>query len=473
MAFNTRVDRKTTTRFHKSERTYDDIGKFLGDNPHKFGLVSSMYKDLTATYLTESLLNIYTNDKKGGKFQEINSMAFEWDNDLEFIKYVEFAEQPSEPIPGGEIKMVFRDNYYDQHDTFVIDGSRQVCYVQSGPLRISDDYWEYIVELIDPDKSEILDIDACLPGMTTRWRSNYHPELSERGYAKEQSSTEKHRNYISLHRSDVYGSQKYNVLEDTFLNIAKGEKSIRIKMNKLEKTCLDTFLQARNNSLVWGKSNVDANGKPTTKDRKTQRPVYMGDGIIPQIERYADCHVYAPGTLTISDFKEAMGTMREKSKQDEGNHWMFMINRKLSDAVQDVLLDYLKDFKTDGAFLYSAKGKNNKVSVGTTFSTYEYQGNFLTIKTDRALSTEYPNSGYGIMIDLTPDETNNQAALSMITLKGSGQIMGTIKGLGGMSGSESGDVATPLAGSGHMIMGYAGVMVAAPYRSFLFIENVY
>jgi len=77
------------------------------------------------------------------------------------------------------------------------------------------------------------------------------------------------------------------------------------------------------------------------------------------------------------------------------------------------------------------------------------------------------------MIDLTPDETNNQAALSMITLKGSGQIMGTIKGLGGMSGSESGDVATPLAGSGHMIMGYAGVMVAAPYRSFLFIENVY
>ena len=45
-------------------RTYEDFYKFLGTKPHKLGLVSRLYPDLTASYLTESLKNIFYQDTK-------------------------------------------------------------------------------------------------------------------------------------------------------------------------------------------------------------------------------------------------------------------------------------------------------------------------------------------------------------------------------------------------------------------------
>jgi hypothetical protein len=45
-------------------RTYEDFYKFLGTRPHKLGVVSRLYPDLTASYLTESLKNIFYQDTK-------------------------------------------------------------------------------------------------------------------------------------------------------------------------------------------------------------------------------------------------------------------------------------------------------------------------------------------------------------------------------------------------------------------------
>lgn len=43
--------------------------------PERFGIVSRLYEDMTAAYLTESLRNIFYNDaKSSNKFQSINSM---------------------------------------------------------------------------------------------------------------------------------------------------------------------------------------------------------------------------------------------------------------------------------------------------------------------------------------------------------------------------------------------------------------
>lgn len=71
----------TTNRPTQSETyTYEDFYKFLGTHPHKLGVVSRMFTDLTSSYLTESLMNIYYNDgKKTNKFQSIDSTYFEWD----------------------------------------------------------------------------------------------------------------------------------------------------------------------------------------------------------------------------------------------------------------------------------------------------------------------------------------------------------------------------------------------------------
>jgi hypothetical protein len=39
-------------------RTYEDFYKFLGGKPEFLGIVSRMYPGMTASYLTESLLNV-------------------------------------------------------------------------------------------------------------------------------------------------------------------------------------------------------------------------------------------------------------------------------------------------------------------------------------------------------------------------------------------------------------------------------
>lgn len=61
-------------------RTYEDFYKFLGTRPERLGIVSRMYPELTAGYLTEALRNVFYRDlKKADKFQSIDSMTYEWE----------------------------------------------------------------------------------------------------------------------------------------------------------------------------------------------------------------------------------------------------------------------------------------------------------------------------------------------------------------------------------------------------------
>lgn len=70
-----------TNRATQSDtRTYEDFYKFLGTRPAKLGVVSRLYPELTASYLTESLRNIFYQDvKSGNRYQSIDSMYFEWE----------------------------------------------------------------------------------------------------------------------------------------------------------------------------------------------------------------------------------------------------------------------------------------------------------------------------------------------------------------------------------------------------------
>lgn len=164
-------------------RTYEHFYKFLGDKPQALGLVARMYEDHTLLFLTEALSNVFRLDKdKSNKFQNINSMMFEWELSTNFIKRVPFAATPTDDgAEGTEITMAFTENYYQKYDIFVIEGSRQQCQVVSRPIRKSDKYFEVQVRLIDNDFSSVLDLSACHKGALTHFISNAHPELSEEG----------------------------------------------------------------------------------------------------------------------------------------------------------------------------------------------------------------------------------------------------------------------------------------------------
>ena len=59
-------------------RTYEDFSKFVGTRPERLGIVSRLSPEHTASFLTESLMNVYYNDSKASKFKSLNALMFDW-----------------------------------------------------------------------------------------------------------------------------------------------------------------------------------------------------------------------------------------------------------------------------------------------------------------------------------------------------------------------------------------------------------
>ena len=99
--------------------------------------------------------------------------------------------------------------------------------------------------------------------------------------------------------------------------------------------------------------------------------IYIGDGIIPQVERFASKYAFAK--LTVNIFNTVLAMMVEKSDNPTGNKYLFICNERAFMLVNQVLGHFLADFKTDGTYLYS-KQANGYVNVGATFQSYEFMG---------------------------------------------------------------------------------------------------
>ncbi|MED9974062.1 hypothetical protein [Catenibacterium sp.] len=130
------------------------------------------------------------------------------------------------------------------------------------------------------------------------------PEMHEEGYCKYQSNISRFRGYITQFRNDETYSALYAAMEDTFVNISQGKgngamQETVYKMDKKEKVLLENFMFVKNNGLLFNKSSIDKNGKSTIQDPTTGRPIYIGPGLIPQIEAYADKYAYNKMTVDV------------------------------------------------------------------------------------------------------------------------------------------------------------------------------
>lgn len=466
-----RISGFTTTRPEMSStRTAEDFMKFLGANPARLGIVSTLYDQYTATHLTEALLNTYTLEKgKKNAFQSIDSFMVEWDIKVNRIKRVPFAAVPvGDGANGSDIIFHFAENYYQRYDTFIVEKTRQMIIVINRPQRIRDNDFVVIGKILDDDYSSVLDTTGCQVGDKTRFITNYQPEMHEEGYTKYQSNTEKHRTYIATHRTDVDMSAKYLPMEDTFIQIGKGDKDDPVYvMNSAEKDCLDSFMDVRGNALLWGKSNMDVNGKPKIYD-ELGRPIISSDGIIAQINRFAVKFSFTH--LNSKYFNKAIQSMVQRSEKPQGNEYMFVCNTLMYNEIQDTLSAWIRDWKTVGTFLFS-KASNNYVDLGATYQSYTYAGNTITFKIDRSIDVEYPTRKFGMFLDLTADAASGKPALNEFTFKGGDFIHNYIVGVGGKSGLDPGEVSSPVAASKLINWGYAGVGVYNPYRSVVLISE--
>ena len=134
--------------------------------------------------------------------------------------------------------------------------------------------------------------------------------------------------------------------------------------------------------------------------------IYIGDGIIPQVERFASKYAFAK--LTIDVFNTVLAQMNQKATHPTDNKYVFICNERMWNLLQETLGDYLAKFKTVGTYLFS-KQANGYVQVGATFQTYEFAGNQISFKVDRTFSREYGFSkAYCLCLDLTADATTNE-----------------------------------------------------------------
>ena len=370
--------------------------------------------------------------------------------------------------------MYFKERYYEKFDTFKVDDSRQQPIVKVTPERKADDFWEYTCQLIDSDYSYVLDENACQAGCTTRFLANIQPEYNSEGFTKYQSNIEKHRNFITEHRCDISFSSRYAQMEDQFIKIAQGDgagelKEKLFKLNKMEKDLLDNFQTVKNNALLWQKTTMDLNGKSTvlTEDG---RPLVAGDGLIPQIERFASKFKFAK--LNVNVINTILDSMNAKAVNATGNHYTFIVNDRFWSLTNTALGDWLKLWGSTPTMLYSKATQNkmnvdNPVKVGATFTTYEVSGNTVTFMVDRALTKEYPKKAYAICLDMSPDMSTNQPAVMGHTLEGAEFLTSKYPGHGGIDGKTSGIVSSPVAGSKLIVSGYCGITMFAPFKSFI------
>ena len=228
---------------------------------------------------------------------------------------------------------------------------------------------------------------------------------------------ERHRNFMTTFRVDTSWSSLFAIQENVFMSIADDKDATKsegvYKMLKKEKELLDTFMYAMNTGLAFNKTNIDVNGKPTIYDPETGRPIYIGEGLIPQIEAAAIKYIYS-NNPTLPLFNQIMSDMADKAQSDTGNKWIFICNRRLWQQINTTLGVYLGQYRTNGMYLYSKeanKGLGGYVKVGATYDTYEYSGNQISFVVDRALTREYPDKGYGVCIDLTADKTSGTPAV--------------------------------------------------------------
>lgn len=427
-----------------------------------------MKPELSVSMLTEALRNVYHNPKNTkNNFTPINSLAVEWEIDVNFIKKVKIATAVSGVGTGGApVTIGLEERYYDKNDTFALE-NRQQLFVLKAPTKKGTKIWEYTVTLIGNDPARAIDSTYGAAGRSTRFRSNYFPELSERGYTKFFSNSETHRNYISRHRTSVDWSGDFAIQENIFIADGKKDNETIYKLNKKEKECLDNFMYARENSLLFSECNFDINGKCMLQDEKG-RDIPMGDGIIPQLTRV--CDKFSFSNLTVDHFEDAMQAVAAKSQSLTGNTISLICNDKFWNKFNKLMKNDLRFHATDGAYYWS-KEKGN-VKVGSTFNSYEFAGNTVVVMVDKALSIEYDDHAYAIMIDAGKDEVSGTPNIAMFTLEGSELISGNLNGMGGASGKESGEISTSIHGSSYHLLGYAGAVVFNPYRSVIMEEAV-
>lgn len=449
--------------WHKDTKTVQHLSTLLGSAVNALSVVVKLKRDLTLSILTDGLKRTYSRDKKPG-MEASEALVFEWKIETTKIPRIKIMADCQDTGEGRTpVTLILEKNYYAPNDTFALENQQQLRVVQM-PEKLAANRWRYTCVLVSDDLSKGLNTMFTTRGRTTSFRSNYYPELSERGSTKYMFNAEKHRGYISRHRVQDSVSNDANVVY--FAAGSKGKEKY-FQMLRPEKNLLDLFLLVRENNMLFGRSNHDATGRCLDTDDQG-RAIPMGDGVIAQIERYCDKFSYS--VLTTDHFDQAIESVIDKTGEPIDNDIVVICNRTGYRHAMKALEDRLRQLSPEGAWFYTRD--KQKVSVGANYQQYNYNHNRITFTIDSALSEEYRDFGYLVFLDVSISKDTGKPNLATFTLKGREMVECKLPGMGGLDGKTNGVISSPIDGVQYHILGYSGVAVFNPYAGFILQENV-
>jgi hypothetical protein len=439
-------------------KTMQDLGQVMGQKPHMSKAIVTLFPELTLQKLTEQLGQVFHKDVKDLK--EIDSFSFEWMVKTNQIPRIRIAEDCSDTGEGGaEISLILEKKYYDPHDAFELE-NEQVLFMKKPAQRLASNKWLHTVELVGGNLGRRINTAYLTRGRTTKYVTNYFPELSERGYSKLMHNVEKHVNYISRHRVGDSASGDFRKLSPKYLEHA----GAYFQMPTMDLDLMEQIYLAFENSMLLGPGNFDDKGNVliTMEDG---RPIPVGEGLIPQAKRFCGQQRYSGFTEKV--LRSAIDDVVGKKKNKTGNKIVMICNWRQYQQAQELLDSLLKARVTDNYFYTSTGGK---IKVGAEYNAYEFAGNTITFMENAALTERYPEKGYGIFIDM--DKHDGEPNIQMHTITGMSLFSGDLKGMGGKGGGDSGDISTLVHAYRKEYMGYRGIKLANPYSAHILEENI-
>lgn len=441
-------------------KSMQELGAIIGQKPEISKAIVTLYPNLTLQKITEQLGQVWK--KKGvSNLKSIEAFAFEWFIKTNQIPKIKFAEDCTHTGEGGEeFPVILEKKFYDPDETFELENEQQLM-VRRVPEKLTSNKWRYWVKIVSPNRDARVNTSYMTKGKTTKYVSNYKPELSEKGYNKLLFNIEKHRNYISRHRVGDSYSGDFAKLKAKYLEHA----GMYFTMSTMEKDLLDLLYLSFENSMLLGHGNFDDKGNCliTMEDG---RPIPVGEGLIPQAKRFCGQQRYFNFSEKV--LRNALNDIVARKKRKTGNHLVFMVNWIMYQQAQELLDSILKTRTTDSYF-YDVKG--NKIKVGAEYNSYTFAGNTITFMENEALTERYPEKGYGISIDM--DMYDGEPNIQMVTLDGMSLFRGDMIGMGGKTGGESvSNLGTLVHGGRVEFMGYRGLKLANPYAAHILEQNV-
>jgi hypothetical protein len=465
-------------------RTVLEWGQWWGEDIHKYEKITQLYPQYTLPYITQALGNIFTIGKDSKSTLSSSSKQVRWKIKNNMIVEIPFTRTCSATGDNGKLITVYlRKKYYNKNDVFRLENG-QLLYVYKAPSRISDNEFEYTVALLGSDTARFVDTSYMTLGRKTRYMYSIFPELSESGSGRFYFNIEEHVNWISTVRTTASFSSEY-AMKAKFYETTMNREKVVIKVDPIREDMMQQMLYAVNNIMIFGESTMNEQLQPTLHDAGNNYPIIAGDGVYTQINKFADTFDYTEGSMSPRVLQNMLSSITHKTPKLTGNHFTFICNKRLWEHFNASMLGELKTSAIAGAWYYSqAAGKKvqwgispeteqlNGLSVGNTFTTYEYAGNMVTFAPDRTLTDQYPDSGFGFCLDTGIDEVDGEPNILALKYQGIDIISGELLGLGGLDGKTSGAISTPIAGSQLEMLTYTGAIVRNPYKSAIIQEAI-